>query len=324
MKRSLLVFLVVLAISTRAFALSTVTKTVKSSGGDYTSLSAWEAGEQGDLPALDEIHVAECYNFEDTTIVFVNGWTTDATRYIEIRTPAGERHNGTPGTGYRLVVTGNAIRIYEDYIRVYGLEIEATVNSLYINSGGGGEIRFAYNLLHGGQAGIEAGAGGDGNYFYNNIIYNQASGIRSGGAKTVWIYNNTIVDVSYGMEMSGGTTNKIAINNLVDNPSITAFTGPYDAASDYNASSSGVATGGANDRINQTFTFANEASDDFHLASNDAGAKDYGVTDPGSGLFSDDIDGDTRSGSWDIGADEYVVVGVTIPLFYHHYKQMGN
>jgi len=51
-------------------------------------------------------------------------------------------------------------------------------------------------------------------------------------------------------------------------------------------------------------TFENEESDDFHLGATDTLAKDNGVSL--SGIFTDDIDGDTRSGAWDIGADEYV------------------
>ena len=48
--------------------------------------------------------------------------------------------------------------------------------------------------------------------------------------------------------------------------------------------------------------FADTTAYDFHLHSSDTTAKDAG-TDL-SGTFTDDIDGDTRSGTWDIGADE--------------------
>ena len=45
-------------------------------------------------------------------------------------------------------------------------------------------------------------------------------------------------------------------------------------------------------------------SDDFHLVSTDTVAIDNG-TDLGS-PYDVDIDGVARTGSWDIGADEYV------------------
>jgi hypothetical protein len=69
-------------------------------------------------------------------------------------------------------------------------------------------------------------------------------------------------------------------------------------------------TGGATgDRVSQTFTFVNAGASNWHLAEADTGAKDFGVTDPGSGAFSNDIDGEPRYGLWDIGADEYPSAG---------------
>ncbi len=50
--------------------------------------------------------------------------------------------------------------------------------------------------------------------------------------------------------------------------------------------------------------------DDFHLDSTDVQAKDQG-TDVSADYnnFDDDIDGEQRTGTWDIGFDEYVAVG---------------
>lgn len=70
-----------------------------------------------------------------------------------------------------------------------------------------------------------------------------------------------------------------------------------------NASDDGSA-GGTNARINQTFSFFNAVEGDYRLKTSDAGAKDFGLSDPLSGVYSDDITGYTRSGSWDIGAWE--------------------
>lgn len=65
--------------------------------------------------------------------------------------------------------------------------------------------------------------------------------------------------------------------------------------------------GGSGHRSSQTPTFANRAGDDYHLASSDAACKDYGTNLSGDGGYpiSVDIDNVTRSGSWDIGCDEY-------------------
>jgi hypothetical protein len=53
----------------------------------------------------------------------------------------------------------------------------------------------------------------------------------------------------------------------------------------------------------------NSASNNYHLSSFDTAAKDAGVNLSGDVNlpFNTDIDGQTRSGTWDIGADEYVV-----------------
>lgn len=111
------------------------------SGTNYTSLSAWEAGEQGDLTgARDEIAVAKCRctgGTADTTCVYISGWTTDSTRYIKIWTDPSEsyRHSGKWETGnkYRIISSGyfgticnqNSARL--DLV-IDGLQIENTHN----------------------------------------------------------------------------------------------------------------------------------------------------------------------------------------------------
>jgi len=58
---------------------------------------------------------------------------------------------------------------------------------------------------------------------------------------------------------------------------------------------------------NSVVSFEDEISDNFLLSYSDTSAKDLG-TDLSSDStlpFSDDINGDERSGAWDIGADEY-------------------
>lgn len=117
------------------------------------------------------------------------------------------------------------------------------------------------------------------------------------------IYNCTAAGGSYGFVEAA--TMKV-VNCLATGVSLIGFVGTFAAGSNYNAEDDGNGAPGANSRSAQTFTFVNAASDDFHLASTDAGAKGFGLSDPGSGAFSDDIDGQTRSGSWDIGFDQYV------------------
>ena len=127
-------------------------------------------------------------------------------------------------------------------------------------------------------------------------------------AGTAYIYNNTCVGSSYGITVSTGTV--YAKNNICYDNDDGATNGTFHEDSDYNATdAASIGTGGAHDQTEQTFTFT--GGDDYHLQSGDAGAKDLGVDLSGDGglAFSNDIDDESRSGTWDIGADEYVAAG---------------
>jgi hypothetical protein len=104
-------------------------------GGDYTSLSAWEAGEQADLVSLDRIAVAECSGDWSATVdddfFQIGGWTTDSTRYIKIRTDSANLHAGTwdPDKyvfgGYR-TASGSLIDISQSNVTIEGLQLTYT------------------------------------------------------------------------------------------------------------------------------------------------------------------------------------------------------
>ena len=152
----------------------------------------------------------------------------------------------------------------------------------------------------------------------------------TGGRGTSLVYNCLSIDCDtgcandfglsgdvgefYNCTVAGGTYSYVedasmkVVNCLSTAAANIGFVGTFAAGSDYNAEDDGNGAPGANSRSAQTFTFVDAANDDFHLASTDAGAKGFGVSDPGSGAFSDDVDGGTRTGSWDIGFDQEGVV----------------
>ena len=303
-------------------------------GTDYTSLNAWEAGEQKDLVTADEIAIAKCRcssGSADTTAVTIDGWTTDETRYIKIWTDPSEnyRHDGKWNTSkYRLEYAGTVLNIKESNVYVEGLQVYISSQSDYLygiySDVGISNIKISKNVIKGSggtstfQRGIYFTNTGSTNIkVWNNLVYDVA-GLGMNfvtSQENAIVYNNTIVDCNnVGIQLSYRAV--VAKNNLVDNCAGGDFgSETWGSGTDYNASSDGTAPG-ANSRTNQTFTFVDEANDDFHLASNDAGAKDYGTdlsSDPNL-AFSDDIDGDTRSGTWDIGADEYVAAGGLIKI----------
>ena len=112
------------------------------SGGTcaYKSLSIWEAARDdvGDLVTNDSIEDVVCGSAHashtaDTGGVVIDGWTTDATRYINIRGAASDSHLGVyDATKYRLAMTNStALNLNEQYVRVNRLQlytVSATAN----------------------------------------------------------------------------------------------------------------------------------------------------------------------------------------------------
>ena len=55
-------------------AVTTNVRTIKASGGDYTTLAAWEDARDGNLtvPGDGSIEEAVCYSLDDTTAVTID------------------------------------------------------------------------------------------------------------------------------------------------------------------------------------------------------------------------------------------------------------
>jgi len=104
------------------------TKTLKSSGGDYSTIDDWLAS----LPAtLTEQESLEVYDFNlnvGANSVSINK-TTSATKYIRIYAASGQGHDGRPravsGAGFRIQssVAGPAFDIKANHVRIEGFEI---------------------------------------------------------------------------------------------------------------------------------------------------------------------------------------------------------
>lgn len=317
--------------------MATVTRyvnTASSAGGDgttnatsganraYVSMVACEAAEQTDLVAAGDILdiIAEG-SAADTARVNWLGWTTDSSNYVNVRTTLANRHDGKwDNSSYRLDVNGTsvseAMKVTDADVRLEGLQIglnTAPGSAAYGIYGvsTGGDLYISHCIIRstmsagGNQYGVNSATSNT--RIWNTFIYNfEDSGIQSGssGSYTVRAYNVTIINCRRGFRASGNVF--VVKNCLGDSNGDVDFTGTFTSA-EYNASSDGTAPG-TNSRTSQTFTFVDAGGDDYHLASGDGGAKDFGVdlsSDPNL-AFSDDIDGDTRSGSWDIGADEFV------------------
>ena len=331
---------------------TTVTSTIKSSGGDYTSLSAWEAAKQGDLVTLDQIQQAECYAFQDTTAFTINGWTTDATRYIRIFAAAGAEAKMpyNTSTSYRLepaTGTADVIRVQEDFVRIERIQLTviksgANAARFGINYGPGGTLGAAVPYLEGcvirGQ--ITAGSGGgsfgikcsDNSPVYrcsNTVVYdfNDATNIGIGYPTDItsglaYWHNNTVVNCTTGYRgvPTNGQAGSRVTNCLYDSQGLAGadgFGNTFHSGSNYNCSDLAADAPGANSRNSQTTTYVDEAGDDFHLASGDVSCKDFGTDLSADASYPITVDFDwvTRTGTWDIGADEFVAAAASMPIF---------
>jgi hypothetical protein len=297
-------------------------------GKTYSTLSGALAGEQAignDLPTRDEIMIFECYSFQDTTNVVIDGWTTDATRYIRVYTPTAERHDGKYNNSkYRLEITSaNGIDVFESFVRLEGLQImvtEATSTARrgILLRGLVGNYRISNCIVKGVLSGTATGHGieafGDSPLrIWNTIVYDFVNGTTvcrgfyNDGDGSTFFYNCTAQNCWIGFADGLGTT---TCKNCLSQSCNDGFSGTFTNSND-NCSDIASDAPGTNPETGSV-TFVDAASDDFHLASGDTVAKDKGEdlsAGDGTITFTDDIDGVTRSGSWDIGADEFTVSG---------------
>lgn len=305
------------------------TVTVKSSGGDYSSLSSAEAGEQGDLVSLDRQTDIECYAMSEATTatVSIDGWTTDATRYIRIYAASGQGHSGVwDSSKYNIVRStdfGAVIGVNENYVRLEGLQL--AISSTSANAGavvslaqlGTIDNRVDRCIIK--NAGTGTGSrgvviGSSVNSVRNTVIYTASAAAiyiqNVFTAPTVAIDNCTLIGGTYGVERAAGT---VTLQNVYAHGGTDAYTGTmtrttcaHSSATVFTGSTASVAHSTAN------FVSVTSGSQDYHLITGSA------LIDAGtdlSGTFTTDIDGATRSGTWDIGADEFVgAVGGSILL----------
>ena len=327
-------------------------KTVKQSGGDYSSLADAITALAAAYPNMvtsdvyADIEIDGVWTIADTAAVSVNGITTDSTRNINIYTTPTARHPGkNSGNFYRLSVTNlgdyeAALWISADYtiidgIAITGLTGASNFNHIHgITSVGYGVViknNLIYDIIDTSNYAVlvciylaDSDDNPSDNLVYNNIIQNITTrsstyvyGIQVQYDRGDLVYNNTI----YGMVEpyhSGAIAlvgnGSVFVNNLC-NGNDTDYSGSFDAISSNNISEDTSSPNVALQEKIVTFISETPGSLDLHLDSTDVNAKDAGADL--SGVFTTDIDGQTRSGTWDIGADEYVSPDISLNVYDH-------
>lgn len=311
-------------------------------GGDYTDLVSWQAGEQiFNWPVLGQNPVAEIYHDWPSglsTNILLDGWITDASHPPVIRSAVGEGHTGKRLSGGNYTGATLTGTVYEDAvfdINDPNFQIRGLILDIIPARGGGIRSRFGSNQhaqncyferliinncskLHG----IELTGENDNVRISNVVVTNGAAdsyGILIGLRANAWVYNCIVVDCGVGIyiDSSHASADVVLKNNLChsNNIDMQRLNSLGTLSVSNCASSDGTATtwGGTGNRANQTFTFADEVNDDFHLSASDAGARGYGTDLSGDSNYpiSLDIDGETRSTPWDIGADQSAGSGTT-------------
>lgn len=305
----------------------------------YTSLADAEA-QNLDITdagaATDDNYVIYCRSSggtADTTSLVWDGWTTDSTHTVTVKTHEDDRHNGKwDGTKYRLELTSvgannGGFEILDEYITVEGLQasLDYTAGSGYTfyYKGDGNYATLDSNIIvrepsSNTARGVYAFYTGE-IVIKNNVFYapgdlsDGVSGLiytQSGGGK---IYNNTVASVNgsatYGIHIDDASTHDVINNISVGNSTDFINDGSWTASSDYNISSDTTAPG-TNSLASETASalFTDMATYDFSLAGT-SNAIDVATDLSGDADMEavDIIDTSRPQGTdWDIGAFEEI------------------
>ena len=210
---------------------TTVTKTIKSAGGDYSTIGGWEAGEQKDFVAGDELGVGECYAFQQTALVTIDGSTTDATRHMKLTVHSSARHAGiydASGSKFSWVSSGSGsqLQISDDYFEAEYLQMKSThaSNGISITVSNTGcvlsQIIATKATLNGV---ISVASGGTNAILRNCIVYGGAAshGCIEVQATGVELDNcTTVAGAGYGVQ-SGAAVN-VTLKNCYSGGNTTA------------------------------------------------------------------------------------------------------
>ncbi len=301
--------------------------------GDYPSLSAALIAEADDLVTNDtylDIEITGVWTSSDTTSVNFDGFTTDATHYVNVYADDANKFTGKwDTTKYRLEVNNpyseGIMYLNTNYVKVSGLQ-----------------MRNVSTYEDGGSRGLAAGEVDAGNlievsnclvisnaicvriwdevpiiHWKNCVFYNNGETESSVfGYGTQYLYNCVFISSSaYGSvsNTGGGAStwvvkNCYAYNANTEGPAFNDMTTMVTCASNDTSGSEGLQSIDLGDSSGTKFVSLTDGSWDFHLKK-DSPLVNVGTDLSGDAVipFDTDAEGDSRpqSTAWDLGADEY-------------------
>jgi hypothetical protein len=302
------------AVATHAGAAYTISRA-------YNTLQAWEDDRDGDLVGENRSEIGVCYNDGPFAAgAVISDSTTSALYNMTLTVAEGQRHSGVAGTGVvvdRQGADGDVFQVHDSHTQIEWLEITdytgVAKDGVAVTSGAT-NVLVQNMLIHdfGGKTGVLVNTGEA--TIRNCIIYNGGEKgilVFTAGAEAT-IENVTVYNVTTkGIEAKAGTT--VSIRNAISlqcshfdfnlQGTINYFgynmyssTVSFDPASYQGNNQSPPA-----DLYDLFYSIA-AGSENFHLEDFGHSAADTGLDLSGS--FSIDVDGELRSGSWDIGADQ--------------------
>jgi hypothetical protein len=323
MQLKILLTVALMVMGTDAFAVTRIYKTVKPSGGDYTTLQAAITAQAQDLVANDsylDIEIDGDWSGTDNSAAGISGYTTDATHYINIYTTSAARHHGVYSTSYYRIVypTDNGssgIWINNNYVRITGIQINMSSASNTYGSEGihvgvdpSSGIVLDKLIIKVNKGGAAIAAGYDGSITLKNsvLMTDRASGevLRSYGSLDK-IYN--VVAIATNASNTTSVFNSLGYNvDIYNSYGHTAGSGnvyssnisKYNTASSDTSGSTGLQSIAYSTSSGAYFTNVTPGSENFTIGSSSALK---GVGWNLYGIFTDDIAGTTRTYPWDIG-----------------------
>ena len=325
----------------KAHAATRLHMVVAPSGGDYTSLEACMNANEKDLVAADEyfdVEISGSWVSPDATAVTVHNYTTDATRYINIYTDSANAFDGSYDTSkYRIIVStsGEVVSVNASYTTITGLQIynshwatgdPLTPVGIRLNTDFSNILFdkiYAFAPCFAISSYNASGSSGSIFKIRNSVLISDYEDTNRRGAAL----NVTGGDTAHGVDVHNSILLQVGANGYgiqVDTVPVITIVNSYARAAsgveDYNnvdtlttsASSDTTGSVGLQNVAYSTssgayFTSVTLGSEDFHITNTSSALYDAG-TDLSSD-FTDDIDGDTRTGTWDIGIDNIPTSG---------------